>query len=206
MNTIRQLNILFRPGKLAISATLVLAMLAAFLPQTALAATTCESYYTVESGDTTPYISQRFGFKWRDIAKANDMTPEDKPSVGQVLCIPPLSKSSRESSTSGSTTTGVKVSQPDDESRAVFSVSITGRRIFTTLSNFNNDHVYLAKVRDAKIGIDGWYNLGRMSIVSDSSQSFSFPVPTDLRNTLNLSVCFKDQTTNELVCRKALNP
>jgi len=206
MKIIRQLHILFRPGKLTLGATLVLAMLATFLPQSALAATTCASYYTVASGDTTPYISQRFGFKWKDIAKANDMTPEDKPSAGQVLCIPPLSKSTKESSTSGSSNTGVKVNQPEDESSAVFSVSINGRRVYTTLSNFNDDHVYLVKVRDAKIGIDGWYKLGRISIISDSSQSFSFPIPTDLRNTLNLSVCFKDQTTNELVCRHAFNP
>ena len=205
MNTIRQLNILFRRGKLVLSATLAVAMLAVLLPQTALAAT-CASYYTVQSGDTTPSISQAFGFKWKDIATANDMTAEDKPSVGQVLCIPPLSKSTKETSTSSSSKTGVKVTQPEDESSAVFSVSIANKRISTTLSNFNDDHNYLVKVRDSKIGIDGWYNLGRIKIISDSSQSFSFPVPTDLRNTLNLSVCFKDQTTNELVCRKALNP
>lgn len=206
MNTIRQLNILFRQGKLALGATLVLAMLAAFLPQSALAATSCASYYTVASGDTTPYISQRFGFKWKDIAKANDMTPEDKPSAGQVLCIPPLSKSTKDSSTSSGSNTGVKVTQPEDESSAVFSVSISGHRVYTTLSNFNDDHVYLVKVRDSKTGIDGWYNLGRIKIISDSSQSFSFQVPNDLRGTLYLSVCFKDQTTNELVCRHAINP
>jgi hypothetical protein len=204
MKAIRKSNILFRPGRLAFSSILVLAMLAAFLPQTALAATTCQSYYTFRSGDTTPSISQFYGFKWKDIAAANNMKPNEKPSLGQVLCIPALSKSRKATSTS-STTSSKGGFLPAYESGALFTVSITRHRINTTLANFSYFHVYVVKVRDARTVFGGWYTLGRIPVITLARQSFSFDVPGDLKGITNLSVCFKDQFSGELVCRNALN-
>jgi hypothetical protein len=204
MKAIRQLNILFRPGKLAFSATLVLAMLAAFLPQTALAATPCRSYFTFRTGDTTPSISQFYGLKWKAIAVANDMKPNEKPRVGQVLCIPALSKSAKPTTTAN-TTYKKGVFLPANESGALFTVSITRHRINTTLANFSSFHVYVVKVRDAKTAIGGWYTLGKISVITLARQSFTFDIPKDLKGTTNLSVCFKDQISGELVCRNALN-
>ena len=191
-------------GSILLSALLVLTFLAVAMPQSAQAAT-CAAYYTVHEGDTTPYISHTFGFKWKDIATANDMEPWEKLTVGQRLCIPPAEKSTKKTSTS-SEKSGVKVSQPEDESNAKFLVNISAGRIYADLSKFSEEHVYLAKVREVYTGIDGWYNLGYITIKKKSNQSFSWAVPRDLRSTRVLSVCFKDQTTDELICRSAVNP
>jgi hypothetical protein len=201
MKAIRKLYILSRPGRLAFNSILVLAMLAAFLPQTALAASTCQSYYTVRSGDTTPSISHIYGFKWKDIAAANDMKPNERPSLGQVLCIP-ASSSGAKATKSSSKTPNKGVFLPADEGGALFTVRITGHRINTTLSNFSNYHIYKVKVRAA---LGGWYNLGNITIITLGRQSFSFDVPKDLKDTTNLIVCFKDQISGALVCRNALN-
>jgi hypothetical protein len=204
MKAIQQLNRLFRPGRLATSATLVLAMLAAFLPQTALAATSCQSYYTFRSGDTVPAISQFFGFKWKEIAAANNMKANEKPGIGQVLCIPAHSASIKPT-TAMSTTYRKGVFLPTNEKGAVFTVSITKHQINTTLANFSYYHVYQVKVRDARTVYGGWYSLGKVKIITLARQSFSFAVPGNLKNTTNLSVCFKDQVSEELICRNAPN-
>lgn len=204
MKAIRQLNRLFRPGKLAISATLMLAMLAAFLPQTALAAASCQSYYTFRSGDTVPAISQYFGFKWKEIAAANNMKANEKPSIGQVLCIPAHSASIKPVTTT-SKTYRKGVFLPTNEKGAVFTVSISKHQINATLANFSDFHVYLVKVRDARTVFGGWYTLGKVKIITLARQSFSFAVPSKLKNTTDLSVCFKDQVSEELICRNAPN-
>ncbi len=204
MKALLQLNRLFRAGKRGFSATLVLAMLAAFLPQTVLAATTCQSYYTFRSGDTTPSISQFYGLKWKAIAVANGMKANEKPSVGQVLCIPALSTNTKPAPTT-SATYRKGVFLPTNERGAVFSVSITNHQINTTLSNFSYYHVYQVKVRDARTVFGGWYKLGKVTIITLARQSFSFAVPAQLKGTTYLSVCFKDQVSQEITCRNALN-
>jgi hypothetical protein len=206
MKAIRKLNKLFLPGKFAFSATLVLAMLATFLPQTALAASNCRSYYTFRSGDTTPSISQFFGLKWKDIAAANDMKANEKPSIGQVLCIPAQSTpKSKKAASASSTTSNNGVFLPPSEIGAVFTVSITGHQINTTLSNFSYFHIYQVKVRDASTTYGKWYSLGKIKIITLARQSFSFEVPKDLIRATHLNVCFKDQTSGALVCRNAFN-
>jgi predicted nucleotide-binding protein len=47
--------------------------------------------------------------------------------------------------------------------------------------------------------------LGKVNIITLARQSFSFAVPSDLKGITNLSVCFKDQVSEELICRNALN-
>jgi LysM repeat protein len=204
MKAIRQLNRLVHPGKLAFSATLVLAMLAAFLPQPALAATSCQSYYTVRTGDTAPSISQFYGFRWKEIAAANDMKANEKPSVGQVLCIPAHFASIKPTTTTSITYRKVAF-LPTNEKGAVFTVSISKHQINATLANFSDFHIYKVKVRDARTVFGGWYTLGKVQIITLARQSFTFAVPSKLKNTTKLSVCFKDQVLEELICRNATN-
>jgi LysM repeat protein len=199
------IQLLGRAHKFAISVGLCLAMLAAILPQSAQAAT-CRAYYTVRDGDTTPYISQTFNLKWRDIANANDMAPSDKIKVGQRLCIPPESASTKEEST---TTTGgnkTKVRVPDTDSKAVVLVSIAGGRIGLTTKSFSVNHTYLVKARDATTGIGGWYKIEVINVKKSKTQNFNFNVPKDLRSSTTVSVCLKDLYTDELICRASINP
>jgi LysM repeat protein len=192
--------------KLAVSAGLSLALLASALPQPAQAATTCRAYYTVRDGDTTPYISQTFNLKWRDIAGANGMQPYEKITVGQRLCIPPESASTKSetSSTAGGNKTKVQV--PETDKKAVVLVSITGGRIGITTKSFSVEHTYLVKARDAYSGIGNWYKIDIITVKKSKTQNFGFNVPSDLRTTPTLSVCLKDIYTDELICRQSANP
>jgi LysM repeat protein len=81
-----------------ISATLVLALLVALLPATALAApnessTTlsgwgCSAYYTVHRGDTLSSIARWYGVSVQALAQANHIWNVNRIYAGQVLCIP----------------------------------------------------------------------------------------------------------------------
>jgi LysM repeat protein len=198
------IQLLGQAHKIAISAGLCLAILAAILPQSAQAAT-CRAYYTVRDGDTTPYISQTFNLKWRDIAGANDMNPSDKLTVGQRLCIPPESASTKSetSNTTGGNKTKVRV--PDTDKKAVVLVSITGGRIGLTTKSFSVDHTYLVKARDANTSNGDWYKIEVINVKKSKTQNFGFNVPSDLRSTKMLSVCLKDLYTDELICRQSIN-
>ena len=195
-----------RIQKIVISLGLCLALLAAIFPQSAQAASACRAYYTVKKGDTTPYISQTFNLKWRDIAGANNMEPYDKLTVGQRLCIPPESASTKSetSNTSGGNKTKVQV--PDTDKKAVVLVSISGGRIGLTTKSFSVEHTYLVKARDANTGIGGWYKIDIITVKKSKTQNFGFNVPSDLRSTTPLSVCLKDIYTDELICRQSVNP
>jgi LysM repeat protein len=191
--------------RIAISSGLSLALLAAALPQPAQAAT-CRAYYTVRDGDTTPYISQTFNLKWRDIAGANNMAPSDKLTVGRVLCIPPESASTR---TTSVTTTGgnkTKVDVPETDKNAVILFTITAGRLGLTTKSFSENHSYLVKARDAGAGSGGWYKIQVISVNKSKTQNFNFDVPSDLRSIPVLNVCLKDIYSDELICRRVVNP
>lgn len=192
----KQLNITI----LAISIFAAIALLMAFLPQPAQAAT-CVAYYVVKEGDTTPYIAHTFGLKWGEIADANDLEAGDKLVVGTRLCIPPT-----DSGTSPATGGGTSTYLPETDSKARFSVTISGNKMFLNLSKFSINHVYLVKVRDAQVGVGGWEKLEKIKIKKTTTYNLVINVPKDLRDTLFLSVCLKDQTSDELVCRTAINP
>jgi LysM repeat protein len=192
----QQLNITI----LALSLFIAIALLMVFLPQPAQAAT-CVAYYVVQEGDTTPKIAHTYGLKWGEIADANDLNPGDKLVVGTRLCIPE-GGDDKSSSTGGGTSTYL----PETDSKAKFSVSISGGKMYLHLTKFSINHVYLVKVRDAHVGIDGWEKLEKVKIKKSTTYNLVMNVPKDLRDTLFLSVCLKDQSSDELVCRTAINP
>jgi LysM repeat protein len=183
-------------ARFAISAILALAVLGAALPQPVQAAVSCRAYYTVQTGDTTPHIAHTFNLKWKDIATANGMKVIDRLTTGQQLCIPVEEE----------TTTTKKVTTPATDKKASIQVSIAGKRIFLSLSNFTQEHTYLVKVRDARVGIDGWYKYKEITVNQDTDLTWRFSVPEDLTHVLYLRVCLKDQYTNQLICRLAINP
>jgi LysM repeat protein len=182
--------------KLLLFVLLVIAILASALPRPVFAAKACQSYYTVQAGDTTPYIAHTHYLKWQDIAEANGMKTSDRIMVGQQLCIP----------ASKIIPGGKPLTTPTSDKYANLHVSIFGGRISFSLSRFYQEHVYLVKVRDPAVGIKGWSKVGYIRIKKTTSASAVFEVPKSLRYIPNLWVCLKDQTTNELICRLAFNP
>ena len=201
MNTGRKFSHLIARWMPVFSALLVVAILTMALPQTSLAQTTCRTYHLVREGDTKPYIAHTYGLKWNEIAAANDLSVEEKPAVGTQLCIP---EPSEEDDDTGQPKK--QVDEPKNEGDAVIEMDISGSRISVHTDNFNNDHVYAVKVRDVDSGTGGWYKLGVITVQEDESQTFSFNVPQDLRAEPALSVCLKDQTSDELVCQSVSNP
>lgn len=184
----------------ALSLILALAILAAILaaavPQTANAQTTadCRTFYVVREGDKKPFIAHTFDVPWLEIAEANDMKSADKIQAGDRLCIPEGEFSDENQET------------PAGSGNADILVSIIGNSIRLSVDDFSNPHAYLVKARASDSGIGGWTRLGRIQIAKNDAQNFSFSLPDDLRDAARLSVCLKDQTTDELICRTAANP
>ena len=191
----KQLNITI----LTISLFAAIALLMAFLPQPAQAAT-CVAYYVVQEGDTTPHIAHTYGLKWGEIADANDLNAGDKLVVGTRLCIPDGADSSP--ATGGGTSTYL----PETDSKASFTVYVSNNKMHLHLSKFSINHVYLVKVRDAYVGIRGWEKLEKVKIKKSTTYNLTLTVPKDLRDSLYLSICLKDLYSDELVCRTAINP
>jgi hypothetical protein len=169
---------------------LMLALLAAFVPQPAQAAS-CQANYVVLSGDTTPKIAHSYGMAWRKIALANDLVIGQKPKVGSTLCIPTVNSSS-----SGS------AANPN----AVISVNIVNGRVFINTNKLSADSVFLIKVRDVGTGVGGWSKLGRLRLSKNTSEQNAFSLPNDFNGIPIVSVCLKDMTTDDLFCRSAVNP
>jgi hypothetical protein len=179
--------------KVTFSFLMVLTFLAASLPQQAQAQANCRTIHIVREGDTKPFIAHTYDLRWREIADANDVNRADKVTVGQQLCIPEGDDDERPN-------------RPAGDSDATYSLTISGGRIFISLSKFSQNYVYLVKARGANVGAGGWYNLGRIQVSRNQDFSTSFTVPNDLRDVQFISVCLKDQSTDELICRNAANP
>lgn len=177
----------------ALSLVLALAILAALAPQTAQAAVTCRSFYVFREGDTKPYIAHTYDLSWKEIAKANNMNSSDKVKVGDRLCIPEGE--------------AADLVTPAGSSKAKIRVSIVGgNTIRISVDDFSQRHSYLVKVRSSSAGIGDWTKLGRIQVVKNDAQNYTFSIPNDLRDAAILNVCLKDMTTDELICRNAGNP
>lgn len=187
--------------KLAVASFIVLALVAAALPHAALAATTCSSYYTVVEGDTTPKISHTFGYKWRDIADANDLDRAWKPVAGTQLCLPAGSTKVKSSSKAGVTT---DTSVPSD-SKASFSAQVNRKQVTITASDFTKKQVFFVKIRDANERTGGWTKIGNFKIPKNSAKTQTYQLPQGFRDTAYIDVCLKNASTDELICRTVLN-
>lgn len=180
-------NRIKRLAVILVYALLVVALVSATLPAPTRAATTCASYYTIKSGDTTPKIAQTYGMKWGLIAKANDMEYPYKLKVGEKLCIPPLADKTDE-----------KVNQADS---LKMSAKSTGGSISITIKGISTNTSYIVRVRDGNASVGGWYKLGKLSAKKNTTTTLSFSLPKELRSSLYLQVCLKNATTDELACR-----
>lgn len=166
---------------------IVLSMLLAASPQTAQAAT-CDTYYRIKSGDTKSSIAELFDLKWSEIADANDLRSGYIPKVGQRLCIP--------ESNNNEDNPNVKLSATS--THTLLTLKITG------LSD--KKAVFVIRTRDSRVGVNGWYMLGRMKAKKNTTNKDVFAIPTQLLKTTYLQVCAKNQTTNEMVCRTVIHP
>jgi LysM repeat protein len=182
----------YRWVALALCAALLAGMLAAASPQAAKAVT-CVLYYYVKKGDTTPRISHTFGLKWKQIAVANDLEEPYKLTIGQRLCIPP------------------KDFDPEPEEKASTSktkmtVTGLGNWVKVTAPGFSQTSIFYVKVRPSDTFVRGWYKIGLFKVSKNKENSETYRLPSELSEENFLSVCLKNATTDELLCRNIYNP
>jgi LysM repeat protein len=178
---------LSRVRNLLVSVLLIAAFLAAALPQPAKAAANCVYYYTVKNGDTRSEIAHKYSLRWKEIAAANNLEAPYNLEVGQKLCIP------AQGSTSGS-------------SKATLSVSKYGNFVKVSLYNPSRRTVYNIKMRSARTSIGGWYKLGKIRVLKNATGTALFSVPKDLKGAIWISVCAKNATTDDLLCKTIIYP
>ena len=171
-----------RVGSMAITAMLVLATLAAALPQPALAAK-CSAYYTVKAGDTTSMIAHTYGLVWAKIAKANNIKSPYKLKVGQTLCIPAQG--------------GTTVAQP-----GTMTAGATGNGLRVTIQDFDRRGIWVVKVNDTKTPFGTNYKVGQMVVPGKTRATGFFNLPQALRKTPFLTVCVKNSVTNQNICQQ----
>jgi LysM repeat protein len=180
--TLKQLGIAI------LSLTLVLSVLAASLPQPVKAATdtvACDTYYTVKTGDTLKSIAQAYGLKWRDLADANNLNYPYKIKVGQKLCIP-----SKESA---------------EEENLTLSVLVRGTSIVVNVSKATVRNKFYIKVRAGDIGFGGWYKIGSLKVPKKTAVTGVYSLPKDLRTVSPITVCLKNASTDQLICRTVVH-
>ena len=193
MNAYPRLKRKFGLFTLTLSIFLMLSLIAAALPQPVQAQVTCVTYHTVKAGDTTPKIAKTYDLKWKEIALANKLTYPYNLKVGQRLCIPPKGAFGADPGAA-----------PTSPSAKVTITAINGW-IHITASNAAAKNVYIAKVRRTEVGVGGWHKLGVVRLPKTTTIKQSFPVPTELRRAVYLTVCLKNATTDEMICRSIIN-
>lgn len=168
-------------------------MLLIFSSPDTVQAGSCRTYHWVKEGETTAYIAKTYGFKWREIAEANDLDLFIRPEVGTRLCIPPEKQVK-------------KPVLPKKEQKARIDMFINGDRVYITVERYSRSHTYRVKARSLRLGAGGWFNLGYMETPEQMTQSFVFVIPSELRSLTTVSICLKDLQSDELICRKVDYP
>jgi len=179
MNLYSGYSPLTRKAWMAVIAIIVLAMIAAALPQQVNAAS-CKAFHTVQKGDKTGTIARMYGLKWIEIAAANNLSRPYELEEGQQLCIP----------------FKFSVSLKNN-----LSVQNVNNLVKITASDFPASGSYYVKVRDITAGQGQWYKLGNMKINRNRTVTSEYLLPKQLSSSIFFQVCLKNGTDNDLICK-----
>ena len=182
----------FTSSRLSMIFIIVLSLFLAAIPQPAQAAT-CRTYHYVRSGDTTVSIAKTYGLKWREIADANNLDYPYDLDVGDRLCIPFKDEDKDE----------------DDADDTEFRLSIvaTHNAINVTVSGLNVKKAsFKIRARNSTTGVGGWVTLGTFKAKKKDTKKMVYTIPAELRSSLYIQVCLKNQTTDELTCKTVIHP
>ncbi len=175
---------------------LVLAFLAGSLPQPALAAPaaatgTCNTKYTVKSGDSLSSIALQFKITWTELAAANNLKEPYTIYIGQVLCVPIASGTT----SGGSSTTG-------SSNKASFSLALKGTFLTISTSNFPAKNFYYVKVSDGRY-LQGptIYKIGMLKVGKNPNHTYAYRLPNELNSADYVMVCLKNVVTDVNTCR-----
>ena len=172
-----------RIARWSLSALLALSILAAALPQTALAASstdTCSETYTVKAGETIYRIARSHSITVNRLAKANKLESPFTLTTGQELCIPVTAE----------TSTKIK-----------WTATMTSSQVRLDGSGFKKNNPFIVRVRETDAS--AWYNLGKFATDKNGEMSETFKLPKDLLGKQFLNVCLKNGITDVLMCKRA---
>jgi hypothetical protein len=176
-------------GILALTALVTLAFLAAALPQPVQAARApCVTYYTYKKGDKTYTVAKTFDLAWWEIGLANNMKYPYVPTVGQRLCIPPQGWAEAQPTVTG-----------------FMSAFSKGSKVTVTASGFTTRYLWAVKVKDSTGKVSGDFKVGRLVVPANKKVTGIYELPQELRNSTYLTVCMKNQTTDEKICRNIVH-
>ena len=187
MKTSVNISLLKRWPIRLVSLLVVLAVLAAALPQPALAVT-CVAKYTVTAGDTLTIIADQYKITVLELANANSMKEPYTIYVGQSLCIPV-----------GATTTTTSSSSSSTESTT--SVELNGRKLTIKLAGLSKSKVFYLRIRSASHSSRPWYKLGTVKASKTGSAAKVIALPRALRNTEVITLCWKNAFTDSVKCQ-----
>ena len=171
---------LFTIAMLVLAVTGLLASTFVATTKAAPTALVCKTTHVVKSNETLNSIAKKYNITVDALAKANDMSIYAKVFKGQRLCIPAGSRS---------------------ETQAILSSQASKGILSLSASKLSKLTPYAIKVREGDLGL--WYILGRTQSTKDGSLvAKNYSLPLALRNKIHLTVCLKNQLTDQLTCKK----
>lgn len=182
-----------------LSVVLVLAFLAASLPQPALAAqVNCAKKYTVVSGDTLSKIAFDNNITVQELATANDLKDPYTLFIGQELCIPGTTTTT----TTGTTTTGTTSTTTSNSKDPNMALAVEANTLTITTANFPTQSNFYIKAGEGRYKTQSWYKLGRLHTKKTGAVIASYKLPKQLRNVRYLNVCVKNAISDAVLCRQ----
>ncbi len=168
---------------------MVAALLAAALPQVALAQT-CTRFHTVASGDTLSGISLTYDISVAELAAANSLKEPYTLIIGQSLCIPgSTTSSSGTTSTSSSSNTRVTAVERDEKFLVI------------SVANYPKNGIYYVKIKKGHWGTDTpWYKVGIFRTKKNTDVTRTFRLPSNFYNPSLITVCLKNAKTDAVSC------
>lgn len=167
VNVIAQANNIWNPNR-------ILAGQALCIPMLAPAPTpTCQSYYTINPGDTLARIGLRFGMSWTSIAAANNISNPNRIYAGQVICIP-----------------GIANPVPVPVTKPTFSILSVNRNQTVTIQAYNYPPNTVFDVRMGPFGsaaINGYY-VTSFNSGQGGNFSLTFNIPPAMYNANRIAI------------------
>jgi spore germination protein YaaH len=185
MTNLKRQQLAVRWFTIALTAIMLVGAIAPGFSSPALAAPAalvCSATHTVKAGETLSSVAKKYGVTVDALASANGLKTTATLYKGQQLCIPPSTKS-----------------EP-----ATLSVQASKGNVTLSGSGLAKSKPYLVKVKEGDLGI--WYVLGRVSTTKDGTLvAKNFVLPSQLRSRMYLTVCLKNQISNQLTCKKVFH-
>jgi murein DD-endopeptidase MepM/ murein hydrolase activator NlpD len=178
-------------GFKALSVLLVLAILAAALPASVLAApdaATCSTNYIVKSGDTLSSIALTYKVTTAELAAANNLKEPYTLYIGQALCIPGTAPTSTSST---STTSNQKIN-----------ATFTATSVTFKLSGLTKNGRFTIKGRKYDRHDSSWYRFGHFKANKNGGGTVTLKLPRILREPGEIQICFKNATNDKVWCQR----